>query len=202
MQTRATFPAVISDPGRPSAEAIGTARLILEPLRVDHAAELAPALDDEALHRYIGGQPATAEELRSRFAAQIVGHSPDGAEGWLNWVVRTRDTGAAAGTVQTTLHGKPGARSAEIAWVIARAHQGKGYASEASGGMLNWLGRHGVRRVNAHIHPEHRASIGVARRLGLIPTEDIADGEIRWTLPARTGGNRSLTTEPDAGCLL
>jgi len=178
---------VIPDPGWPRAAAIGTARLILEPLRIDHAAELAPALDDQELHRYIGGRPATAEELRSRFAAQIVGHSPDGAEGWLNWVVRTRDTGAAAGTVQATLHGEPGARSAEIAWVIARPHQGRGYASEASGGMLDWLGQHGVRRVNAHIHPEHRASTGVAKRLGLTPTEDFADGEIRWTLPPELG---------------
>ncbi|MBA3798146.1 MAG: GNAT family N-acetyltransferase [Geodermatophilaceae bacterium] len=180
---RITVRTVDSGSAWPSAAGIETARLILEPLRIDHAAELAPTLDDEALHRYIGGSPATLDELRSRFAAQIVGHSPNGAEGWLNWVVRTRDAGAAVGTVQTTLHGEPGARSAEIAWVIARPHQSKGYASEASGGMLVWLGRHGVRRVNAHIHPEHRASIGVAKRLGLIPTEDIADGEIRWTLP-------------------
>ena len=48
-------------------EVIETARLSLEPLRADHAAEMAPLLDDEALHRYIGGHPATQRELRDRY---------------------------------------------------------------------------------------------------------------------------------------
>ena len=49
----------------PVAELIETDRLTLEPLRVGHAAELAPALDDVALHRYIGGRPASVDQLGS-----------------------------------------------------------------------------------------------------------------------------------------
>ena len=32
-------------------------RLVLEPLRVEHAEELAPLLDDPRLHEFIGGDP-------------------------------------------------------------------------------------------------------------------------------------------------
>ncbi len=34
-------------------------RLDLEPLRVEHAQEMAPLLEDAGLHLYVGGQPAT-----------------------------------------------------------------------------------------------------------------------------------------------
>lgn len=160
---------------------INTARLTLEPLRVDHAAELAPALDDAELHRHIGGQPATLEQLHSRYEALVMGHSPDGAQGWLNWVVRRRGTGAVVGTVQATLDRAAGGMSAGVAWVIALPYQGQGFAGEASDGMVGWLRQQGVHRVIADIHPGHKASIGVARRLGLTATDVVVDGEVRWS---------------------
>jgi hypothetical protein len=43
---------------------------------------------------------ATVDQLRERYARQIAGRSPDGAQGWLNWIARHRETGAAVGTVQ------------------------------------------------------------------------------------------------------
>ena len=51
----------------PSAPTLRTARLSLEPLRVDHAEEMAPLLDDARLFDYTGGSPMTLEELRSRY---------------------------------------------------------------------------------------------------------------------------------------
>lgn len=161
----------------PAAEVIETARLTLEPLRVEHAEEMAPALGDPALHEFIGGEPATVEELRERYRRQVVGHSPDGTEGWLNWVVRHRASGAPVGTVQATLTGD----GAEVAWVIATTHQRRGYAGEAATAMAEWLRRRGVRVLTAYVHPEHRASARVAERLGLAATEQQVDGEVRWT---------------------
>jgi RimJ/RimL family protein N-acetyltransferase len=163
----------------PIAALIETERLRLEPLRVDHATELAAVLDDERLHEFIGGRPATAAELRSRYARLEAGRSPDGSQGWLNWVVRDRRAGVAVGTVQATLW-RNGRLTAEIAWVIAAAHQGRGYAKEAAAAMVAWLGQQGVLGFVAHIHPDHAASSGVARHLGLRPTDVIEDGEIRW----------------------
>ena len=39
----------------PRAETLTAPRLVLEPLRPDHARELAPVLDDPALHTFTGG---------------------------------------------------------------------------------------------------------------------------------------------------
>lgn len=162
----------------PRAEVITTDRLVLEPLRVGHAEEMAPLLMDQRLHEFIGGNPATREELRSRYAGQMVGHSADGTQGWLNWIVRLCRTGAATGTVQATLTVP---RSADLAWVTAAPHQGRGYATEAAIAVTEWLRRAGVDTFSAYIHPDHRASEGVAARIGLAPTTELLDGEVRWT---------------------
>ena len=159
---------------------LASERLVLEPLRPEHAAELAPLLDDAAVHEFIGGEPEGEEELRARFERQSVGQSPDGRQRWLNWTVRARTSGEALGTVQATVTSETDESVAEVAWVIAPAHQGQGFATEASSLMVTWLRSRGVGRVRSHIHPGHLASIGVARSLGLRMTDVVQDGEVRW----------------------
>ena len=169
----------------PGAPPLAGDRLELEPLRPEHADEMAPLLDDAALHTFIGGEPATRDALRDRYARQAVGRSPDGSQRWLNWVVRRRGDGQAVGTAQATVTAEHGVLTAEVAWVIAVPHQGQGYAREAADVMVRWL-RHpdarsrGVDVVVAHVHPQHQASMAVARALGLSPTDTIVDGEVRW----------------------
>jgi RimJ/RimL family protein N-acetyltransferase len=94
-------------------------------------------------------------------------------------VIRVRGTGAAAGTVQATL---PTAGPAEVAWVVARAAQGRSYASEAARSLVTALRQAGW-TVVAHIHPGHHASQRVARAAGLSPTAASHDGETRWASP-------------------
>jgi len=60
-------------------------RVCLEPLRVEHAEELAPVLEDPLLHIFLGGEPADRDQLRARYRRQVVGRSPDGSQRWLNW---------------------------------------------------------------------------------------------------------------------
>jgi hypothetical protein len=99
---------------------------------------------------------------------------------WRNWVVRRRADARPVGTVQATIGRRPGGWTAEIAWVVGVPWQGQGYASEAARALVGWLGRHGVHEVVAHIHPDHLDSARVARRAGLRPTGDQADGERVW----------------------
>jgi enoyl-CoA hydratase/carnithine racemase/RimJ/RimL family protein N-acetyltransferase len=155
-------------------------RLILEPLRVEHADELAPLLDDPALHEFIGGRPPSSDELWERIERQVRGRSPDGRERWLNWTVRLRATGGAVGTAQATVRTDDAGERAALAWVIGSAYQGQGLAKEAAGLMARWLRDQGVERLTANIHPEHHASMAVARSLGLAPTVTVVDGEIQW----------------------
>jgi RimJ/RimL family protein N-acetyltransferase len=164
----------------PRAESVEGPRVRLEPLRVEHAAEAARLLDDPALHEYTGGRPETEAQLRARYARQSAGRSPDGREGWLNWMVRSRETGVLVGTVQATVREDGGRACAQIAWVIGSEHQGQGLATQAAGAMVAWLRDRGVQDFAANIHPDHAASMGVARRLGLQATGEMAAGEGRW----------------------
>lgn len=152
-----------------------TARLVLEPLRVTHAEEMATVLDDPALHRYTGGIPDTVDELRARYARQVAG-SPDGRAEWHNWVVRAG--ASAVGYVQATVWRPDGGPVAELAWVIGTAHQGRGYGREAAAAVAAALPE-GTLLV-AHIHPDNLASAAVARALGLVPGPTVVDGETRW----------------------
>nr|BFE88313.1 hypothetical protein GCM10020093_109140 [Planobispora longispora] len=112
---------VSMDPLPSRAEEIGTPRLTLEPLRVEHAEEMAAALADPALHTFIGGSPATAAQLRDRYTRMLAGPPSGSAEAWLNWAIRLE--GSLVGYVQATV-ARGGRRSP--GW---SAHPGRARAS-------------------------------------------------------------------------
>jgi RimJ/RimL family protein N-acetyltransferase len=161
------------------AEAIVTGRLELLPLLVEHADEMSAVLSDPALHTFTGGTPDTPQALRSRYQRMTAG-SPDPAVSWLNWVIRLRAEARLTGTVQATVSPSGTGPVAEISWVVGTAWQGRGIATEAAQGLVDWLSRQPVQDVIAHIHPEHQASAAVAAAAGLTPTGEWHDGEIRW----------------------
>lgn len=165
------------------AEPVTTARLALEPLRPEHADEMVAVLADPRLYVVVGGGPPLADQLRERYARQAVGHSPDGQQGWLNWVLRDRASGRPLGFVQATVTDDQGVRTAELAWVVGGEHQGQGFASEAAGAVAGWLRSHGVGRLVAHVHADNVASGTVARRAGLAATDVVVEGETRWATP-------------------
>ena len=158
---------------------IVTSRLVLRPLQVADAEEMAVVLADPALHEFTGGEPATLDELRARYAVWVEGSgSPD--ELWLNWIVRRSSDAIAVGTVQATIVRPEADAMALVAWTIGVPWQGQGYAAEAGVGMVEWLIDRGIGTVVAHVHPDHRASSAVAARAGLRETADTSDGEVVW----------------------
>jgi RimJ/RimL family protein N-acetyltransferase len=164
-------------------ETVPTDRLVLLPLAVDHAEEMARVLGDPSLYGFIGGTPPTPGALRDRYERLVAG-SPETGVSWCNWVVRLGDEGPLVGTVQATVDG---GEAAEIAWIVGTPWQGRGIAVEAVRGLVGWLTAQGVRTLVAHIHPDHAASAAVATAAGLSPTGEWHDGEIRWRLRAPSG---------------
>jgi len=158
---------------------IETDRLVLTPLSASDAEDMVDTLSSPDLYVYIGGQPPTLDDLRSRYAVLTTGHSPDNSEEWLNWIVRLGNADRRAiGTVQATV--TEDGRRAEVAWVIGADGQGHGYGSEAAVAMVQSLVEAGVGHVTAHVHPEHVASAGVARACHLFPTAEFHEGERLW----------------------
>lgn len=164
----------------PQSERVVSARLYLDPLSVEHAREMREVLSNPSIYEYTGGEPPSLEQLSLRYAAQSVGHSEDGTQGWFNWIVRLRASDDPIGFVQATVEHNGTESVADIAWVISPVHQGQGLASEATSAMTGWLRSTGVNGFAAFVHPDHRASISVAKKQGLHPTSLIEDGEVRW----------------------
>jgi RimJ/RimL family protein N-acetyltransferase len=147
---------------------------------------MAPVLADPALYAYIGGSPPSEPELEARYRRQTRGVSPDGRDRWLNWVLRLRAEGRLVGFVQATVSERDGITGAEISWVLGRRDQGAGLATEAARAATAWLRTAcGVAVLSARIHPENVASAAVARRLGLVATPIVEDGEFVWTSDER-----------------
>jgi RimJ/RimL family protein N-acetyltransferase len=169
------------------ADVLTTDRLVLARLRVSDARAMQAVLAEPALYRFTGGSPPSLEELEQRYRAQIAG--PDAPDvSWHNWIVRLRAEGSAAGFVQATVTGD----TADVAWLIGVSWQRRGIAVEAAFAVCDWLSTRGVRRLTAHIHPDHVASAKVARRLGMVATGALdSDGERIWSgqlSPPRTPG--------------
>lgn len=168
-------------------ESTTTARLVLTPVSEADADDMTDVLAAPELYTFTGGEPPLLSALRARYARLAVGHSPDGSQEWVNWIVRRARDGVAVGTVQATIHAAAadGCRHADVAWVVGASWQGRGYAVEAASALVAWLRERGVTEIGAHIHPGHAASARVAERIGLVPTGELDDeGEQIW----RAGG--------------
>ena len=68
--------------------AIEARRVTLEPQTAGHATDMFVVLSDPAIYTYENSPPPSVEWLRTRFEKLETRRSADGAELWLNWVVR------------------------------------------------------------------------------------------------------------------
>lgn len=156
-----------------------TDSLRLTPMVECDADALFRLLKDPEVHVFTGGHPpASADDVRVRIRRRESRRSPAGDELWLNWTLRLKADQSVAGYVQAGVtKGK-----ADLAWVVGVPFQRRGYASEASRRVLQWLRDDlGVHEVHANIHPDHVASHRVARNIGLCNSGTLTrEGEEVW----------------------
>jgi RimJ/RimL family protein N-acetyltransferase len=142
----------------------------LEPLREAHAAALFVVLTDPELWRFTDDEPPLSEnDLAERYRRLESRRSPDGSQSWLNWAIVCSD--GIVGFVQATITGDV----AEIAYVVGRGYQSRGYASDAVRAMLAFLETAGdIRTEYATIDERNEPSRRLLDRLGFVPV-DAAD---------------------------
>ena len=141
-------------------------RITLEPQTAAHAEEMFAVLSDPAIYEYENEPPRSLEWLRERFRKLESRRSPDGEEEWLNWVIRL-SSGELIGYVQATVH-RDG--RAAIAYELASAYWGRGYARKAVEAMIGELVQnHGVRTLTAVFKRENQRSRRLLERLGFAP---------------------------------
>ena len=61
----------------------------------------------------------------------------------------------------------------ELGWTLAQKHWGHGYATEAAVASRAWGYERGVDSLISVIHPENARSMGVAKKLGATPTDNV-----------------------------
>jgi [ribosomal protein S5]-alanine N-acetyltransferase len=137
--------------------------LTLLPQTRDHAEEMFAVLGDPAIYTYENEPPPSLEWLRARFEKLESRQSADGAQQWLNWVIRLAGNGL-IGYVQATVH-RDG--SAAIAYEMESAHWGRGLGRRATEAMLRELIDHyHVTAIFAVAKAGNFRSLGLLSRLG------------------------------------
>jgi RimJ/RimL family protein N-acetyltransferase len=140
-----------------------TARLRLHPFSLTDAEEL-HALFADPLTNTIGSGPFTAlsqteQWIRNRISAQ--------QEHGLCWyALREHGTNMLIGNCGM-LKGRTSYAEPEIGFMIRKAYQGRGFATEAANAVLNECRSAGIERVWASIRPHNIASRHIAERLGM-----------------------------------
>lgn len=147
---------------------IETARLVLRAHTEADFPAMAEMWADPAVVRFISGTPSTPEETWSRLL-RFVGQWSVSGFGY--FAATARDDGRYIGdvgladyrrAVEPRIDGLP-----EAGWVLRTAEHGRGFATEAVGALLAWAdGALPHDRSVAIFHPDHTASIRVARKLG------------------------------------
>lgn len=141
-----------------------TERLRLRPFAARDVDDYAELYADPEVVRFLFGGPEPWDRGRSwRHMAFVLGHWQLRGSG--TWALEQKESGAFVGVVGfSEPAGWPGL---ELAWTLARRWWGNGYAMEGARAALAhafevWR----KERVISLIHPENRASIRVAERLG------------------------------------
>ena len=154
-----------------------TARLLLEPYRIDFAAEAYEIFRDPLLYAKVSLRPPqNFAEFQARAVRWSRRVTLEADRLSFNWLVRRRDNGRAIGQAQAfVLAGG----AALLGWLVRREEQKQGFAFEQTAAVLVFLQTaYGVREVRAEIHPSNVASIAIARKLGMKDGPPLEPGEL------------------------
>jgi aminoglycoside 6'-N-acetyltransferase len=144
-----------------------TERLTIRRFRREDAAAFAAYRSDPDVARYQGwATPFTLDQAR-RFIADLSGTHPDTRGAWFQFAVTESVSGALLGDVAAGTDGDD-PRLAVVGFTFARAHQRRGYATEALSAMLDHLFR-GRRkhRVSATCDTRNAGSVALLERVGM-----------------------------------
>jgi ribosomal-protein-alanine N-acetyltransferase len=152
-----------------------TERLVLEPITEAHAQELCDLFGDPELHHFVPFEPLSLEKQKARCTRWEKRHSPDGAELWLNWAARSKETGRVVAHFQA---GVKADHVASIGYLVARNFQNKGIATEGLKTVFEYLHQTlRVQEIKAWSDTRNEASHRLAKKLGMSQVDFIKDAD-------------------------
>ena len=137
---------------------------IYEPLTASAVAEVAAALDDERVYRFIGGRPPRRVVEEGLRRARVGPPADAHGESWLNFVVRHSASREVLGRLEATLHHG----IAEVAFLYAPRHWGQGLATQGLLWLHAALRARSVSELWATTTPLNAASAALLARCGYV----------------------------------
>jgi RimJ/RimL family protein N-acetyltransferase/SAM-dependent methyltransferase len=142
-----------------------TPRLSLRPLSPADAEVIFAYRADPEVALYQGWEPQSLDQVRA-FVDEVSSVEPDTPGTWFQLGICLKESGGLIGDFGFHFP-ENFPHQVELGITLARAHQGKGYATEAMAAALDYcfrtLKKH---RVFASVDPENRASIALLERAG------------------------------------
>lgn len=153
------------DTERNAVESIITDRLIIRLAKPDDAEAIYAYRSDIVENKYQGWFPGSVEEVRDYI--ENMPHTLDVADICFQFAIISTDEDCLIGDMGI-IFSNHDRKQAEVGCTLNKDYQGKGYATEALGEMVNYLfetlDKH---RIIASIDPRNIASIRLIERLGL-----------------------------------
>jgi len=121
---------------------------------------------DEHRRRNVDWEP-TEESVRQWWTPMIA-MKPEEAIQWLSLVVELKSRRRLIGNIGFNAKRIEDSFQGQIGWILGKAYEGRGYATEAATALLDYLFRTvGFHRVYAMTSPDNRRSWRLMERLGM-----------------------------------
>jgi RimJ/RimL family protein N-acetyltransferase len=156
---------------------LNTKRLLLRPFAPDDLDALHAMQSDEGVARWLYNEPRSLEETRELLARKVGGSSVGGEGDWLGAAVVLRETGELVADI-ALLWASESHRQGELGFIVHPAHQGRGYATEASRPILAFAFETlGLHRVVGRLEARNAASARVLEKLGMRREAHLVENE-------------------------
>lgn len=143
---------------------IETDRIRLRPIEMKDSAEVFAYRSDAETNKYQGFVPSVQNEMDD-----FIRKNPDSfnqPESWFQWVIIAKESDKIIGDIGVHFIGEDGYQC-ELGCTLSKSQQGKGYATEAMKGIIEYLFKSlNKHRITGSIDPENRRSLQLLERLG------------------------------------
>ena len=146
---------------------IDTKRLVIRPWEDADAEDALAIYGDEKVTRWLSPVMSRVADVAAMRKVLQEWQEKDDRPPAGHWAVVQRDTNRLVGAV-ALLHLPPWTGDLELAWQLAPAAWGHGYAAEAGEGLARWaMHQGGVEEIFAVVRPDNARGAATAQRIGM-----------------------------------
>ena len=125
------------------------------------------AINTPGMMQHLGGEVRSEEAMRESLEADVCAfETPDGHKRWTAWYGDERVGRVGLFRIRTEAAPESLRGQHEIGWMFAEAYQGKGYATEGAGAVLDWAFARGIGQVFSQTSDSNGRSTRMMCRLG------------------------------------